>query len=40
MRAYAELHYGIRSYHVVGPHLVICISRDDDVFECLEHVCR
>ena len=23
MRAYAELHYGIRSYHIVGPHLVI-----------------
>jgi N-acetyl-anhydromuramyl-L-alanine amidase AmpD len=23
MRAYAELHYGIDSYHIVGPHLVI-----------------
>lgn len=23
MRTYAELHYGIRSYHIVGPHLVI-----------------
>ena len=23
MRAYAKLHYGINSYHIVGPHLVI-----------------
>jgi N-acetylmuramoyl-L-alanine amidase len=23
MRAYAELHYGIDSYHIVGPHLII-----------------
>jgi beta-N-acetylhexosaminidase len=23
MRAYAEIHYGIDSYHIVGPHLII-----------------
>jgi beta-N-acetylhexosaminidase len=33
MRAYAELHYGIDSYHIIGPHLVIWHYTETSTFQ-------
>ena len=33
MRAYAEVHYGIDSYHIVGPHLIIWHYTESATFQ-------
>jgi beta-N-acetylhexosaminidase len=33
MRAYAELHYGIDSYHIVGPHLIVWHYTESATFQ-------